>query len=529
MVTAAKLPIWEKASALDMANKIFGDGVSVINASYNGWSEASGIFMKGNAIAPELTPSDRGVILSTGRASDVTQSSGEANQSANTTTNTSGIDNDPDFNALAGANTYDGSVLEVAFIPTGTTYSLHFVYASEEYPEFVNSVFNDLVGVWVNDMPVDVAVGGGNSSIETINGGNNTNLYRSNTDAQFNTEMDGFTVTLSLKLNVVANETNTLRIGVADVADSNYDTNLLIAESSIQNEVSLGDDQFEVATNAVENLDVLENDISPSGSVLTITKINGVEVGAGDTVTLPTGQIISLNEDGTILLENDDDADVVNFTYTAETDAGATDTAFVTLTSIPCFVAGTSIATPTGPVRVEQLEPGDLILTRDNGPQKLRWIGRRQVKAIGPMVPICIDAGALGAHDRLLVSPQHRILLTDSQAEIYFGDCEFLVAAQDLVNGKTIRRDHSKTNVEYVHILFDRHQVIYSQGLATESFLPGPLSLAGFETSIIDEICGIFPQLDPETGSGYSLSTHPTLKGYEARVLLSNYEHAPSS
>lgn len=198
---------------------------------------------------------------------------------------------------------------------------------------------------------------------------------------------------------------------------------------------------------------------------------------------------------------------------------GHIDTGIVTINSIPCFVAGTLIRTPLGEVAVEDLRPGDLVLTHDDGAQPLRWVGRRRVAAVGNMAPIRIRAGAFGAHGTLKVSPQHRILLRDSLAELLFGEAEVLVAAKDLVN------DHSVTvcvggEVDYVHLLFDRHQVIYSEGLASESFLPGPQTTASFEQEIVAEICALFPELDPQTGAGYPGAARRTLRGFEAQVLF---------
>jgi hypothetical protein len=76
--------------------------------------------------------------------------------------------------------------------------------------------------------------------------------------------------------------------------------------------------------------------------------------------------------------------------------------------------------------------------------------------------------------------------------------------------------------VEYVHLLFDRHQVIYSEGLATESFLPGPQAAHSFERALVEEICTLFPEFDPETGNGYSPSVRRVLRGYEAQVLFAS-------
>ncbi|SFR34542.1 Hint domain-containing protein [Litoreibacter janthinus] len=521
MVAASELPINEGASAVQMANEIFGNGSTVVGASYTGWSQSSGIYSNGDAISPNATPGDTGVILSTGRARDFTNSNGQANQSTNNSTNTPGTNNDAQFNALAGTNTYDASILTVDFIPDGDTLSLQFIYSSEEYPEYVNSIYNDLVGVWVNGAPVTIAVGDGVSDIGNVNATNNVNLYQDNTTDDYNTEMDGFTVTLTLTLNVNPGVVNSIRIGIADVGDSNYDSNLLIAGGSIQSDVLAYDDTFDVVQNGTPTLDVLGNDVEGSGGTLTITHINSQAVSVGSTVTLATGAQVTLNADGTFGYVNDADIEEISFTYTTENSAGVSDTAFVTVNTIPCFVAGTLVQTPSGPQPVETLEPGDLVITKDDGPQPVRWIGSRAVDATGALAPIRIEAGAFGDHDTLSVSPQHRILITDEMAEILFGSKEVLVTAKDLVNDQTVRRDTSRAEVTYVHILFDTHQVVYSERLATESFLPGPQSMQSFTLETVNEICTIFPEIDPMTGFGYGAAARTALKGYEAQLLLS--------
>jgi hypothetical protein len=139
MATGQELNYNTGASALDMALEIFGAGTIVDDARYFGWSQSSAIFTGGDTIAPGATPADSGVILSTGRATNYTQSNGDPNRSASTSTNTSGPNNDPQLNAAAGTNTFDGSILEVDFIPTGNVMSLQFQFASEEYPEFTGS------------------------------------------------------------------------------------------------------------------------------------------------------------------------------------------------------------------------------------------------------------------------------------------------------------------------------------------------------------------------------------------------------
>jgi len=519
MVDATELPVDQTATATDMANAIFGDGVTVVSASYTGDAQSSGIYSSGDTVAPGVTPSDTGVILSTGNAADFTNSNGQANQATNTSTNTSGVNNNAQFNALAGARTYDASWLDVDFIPTGDTMTIQFVFSSDEYPEYTNSIYNDAVGVWINGVPAEITIGDGSTNVTNLSDINNVNLYNDNTGDAYNTEMDGFTVTLTLTMTVNPGVLNSIRIGIADVGDSQYDSNLLIAGDSIQTTLVALDDETRVDAGGSRTINVLANDQAPSGATLTISHINGVAVSVGDTVTLPNGQTVTLNADGTFTVVADADEEVAVFTYTV-TDGTLTDTGLVTINTVPCFVAGTLIATPYGEVPVESLECGDLVMTNDHGAQPLRWIGRRTVPAEGDLAPIRIAAHTFGVHRTLLVSPQHRVLIRDSLSELLFGESEVLVAAKHLLNDRTVTR-RVGGQVEYVHLMFDQHQVVFSEGLPSESFLPGPQTTQDFDQDMLDELCAIFPELDPATGHGYGPTARLTLKAHEARVLMS--------
>jgi len=324
------------------------------------------------------------VILSTGQATDFTNNSGttNTNEVGNRSTNTAGgIDNDADFNALAGSGTNDASFLEVNFTPIGDQITIDFVLSSEEYPEYINSIYNDVVGVWVNGNPATISIGNGTASIGNINGvGGQTNVYNDNTGDQFNTEMDGFTITLTFVAPVNTGVPNTLKIGVADVGDSNFDTNLLVAGGSVQSTIVAQDDSIVMSTFKDRIIDVLDND-SSTGGTLSITHINGVAVTVGVPVTLATGQIITLNADGTITVESDGDNETAYFTYSIEDTSGNTDTALVEIVQTPCFVSGTWIETEHGARRIETLTSGDKIVTRDAGLQTIRWIGHSTVNA----------------------------------------------------------------------------------------------------------------------------------------------------
>jgi len=118
------------------------------------------------------------------------------------------------------------------------------------------------------------------------------------------------------------------------------------------------------------------------------------------------------------------------------------------------------------------------------------------------------------------VSPLHRVLIRDSLAEILFGETEVLVAARDLVNDRSVTRREGG-QVEYVHLMFDRYQVVFSEGLETESYLPGPQTSDSFEAEVLAEITAIFPEIDPKTGRGYSAAARRTLKRFEANILRS--------
>lgn len=520
MPTASELPIDTTATANQMAEAIFGNGISIQSASYTGAQASSGIYSDGDTTAPGVTPSDTGVILSTGQASSITNSSGDVNANSNTSTNM-GTSGDSDLSVIAGGTTFDAAVFEAEFIPSGSTLTMQFTFSSEEYLEYVDKGFNDAVGVWVNGEKAELTIGDGDISIDNVNTGSNENLYVDNPqgDDLYNTEMDGFTVTLTLKATVNPDEVNTIKIGVADAGDAIYDSNLLIAGDSIQTQLVAEDDEISVEEGETQTLDVLANDDQADGTTLTITEINGQPVVAGSTVTLAGGEEITLNADGTMTITGQEDVDedeATVFTYTVEDDIGNSDTGLVEVTTTPCFVAGTLIETATGPVPVEDLKPGDLVLTRDHGAQPLRWTGRALRRAQAADAPVHFSAGALGPHQALELSPCHRVMLQDQWAEVLFGVSEVLVKARDLVNGHSISRREDARPVTYVHLLFDQHEIICGNGLDSESYHPGQETMNSFDAETRAEVL----ELMGGDIEGYGASARLSLRPYEARALL---------
>jgi hypothetical protein len=522
MPTAQELPIDTTASAEDMAEAIFGNGIEIQSATYTGANGASGIYSGGDTIAPGVTPSDTGVILSTGNATDFTNSSGstDTNTSAGTSTN-HGTAGDTDLDAIAGGTTYDAAVFEAEFVPEGSTLTMQFVFSSEEYLEYVNSGFNDAVSVWVNGVEAELVVGDGNIAIDNINDTSNSDLYVDNpADSDlYNTEMDGFTVTLKLTAPVNPGETNHIKIAIADTGDAAYDSNLLIAGDSVQTALVAENDQVLVWEGSSTTVDVLANDAQGSGAQLTITHINNQPVTAGSSVTLANGEIITLNEDGTLEITGQPDVDTNEtsvFTYTVADDEGNTDVAFVDLTTTPCFVEGTLIDTTEGPCPVEALEIGMTVVTRDHGAQPLRWIGRSIRTASGNDAPVRIAANTLGQHQEIELSPSHRVLLCSAAAEMLFGQEEVLIPAHHLVNDSTIRRRSDGRRVTYFHLLFDQHEIIRGNGLESESYHPGAASLGGLDAETRAE----FFDLMGDSWQSYQNMKRPTLKSYETRALL---------
>ncbi|MGB0507533.1 MAG: choice-of-anchor L domain-containing protein [Pikeienuella sp.] len=330
MATAAQLNIDTTATAIEMAENVFGPGVTVVTATYNGDDLSSGIFSGGDTTAVDITPSDTGVIFSTGHATDVTNASGDVNQSGSTSTNTTGVDGDSDFNDAAGQSTFDGAFLESTFIPNGDTLKFQFVFGSEEYPEFVFAGFNDSIGVWVNGVQVELAIGAGQTSVDAVNSVNNSNLFVDNQADGANTEMDGFTITLSMSAAVNIGVENTLKIGVADAGDAIYDSNLLIGTNMIQSSVVGVDDALATFQGDTNTFDLTSNDEHNGVGSLTITQINGEDIAIGETVTLATGEQITLNADGTVTTTATGTVGTNTFSYRVESDQGVTDTAFVT-------------------------------------------------------------------------------------------------------------------------------------------------------------------------------------------------------
>lgn len=191
-----------------------------------------------------------------------------------------------------------------------------------------------------------------------------------------------------------------------------------------------------------------------------------------------------------------------------------------------CFTPGTRIATTEGPRLIQMLRPGDRILTKDNGAQEILWTGHRRMTgarlhAMPHLRPIRFRAGALGIgrpDSDLIVSPQHRMLVKGRAAQALFNTSEVLVRAEDLTNGHSVMVDQSMREVTYIHILLERHNIVFANGIETESFHPSNAALDTVEPMQREALLSIMPQIgaNPHAYGDYA---RRNLSGSEAAIL----------
>jgi hypothetical protein len=133
-----------------------------------------------------------------------------------------------------------------------------------------------------------------------------------------------------------------------------------------------------------------------------------------------------------------------------------------------CLRAGTRVLTDTGSIRVEQLRPGMRLQTMDDGFQPLIAVLTQQKPGLGSAAPFRVAPGVLGNAREIWMSPQHRVLMRRKGSEV-------LVPVKALSDQPGIGRK-SLPWIEYVHLVTEKHQILFAEGAAVESLLPGPLA-----------------------------------------------------
>lgn len=236
--------------------------------------------------------------------------------------------------------------------------------------------------------------------------------------------------------------------------------------------------------------------INPDGTI----SMSGVKANNGTLEPLQTFNGLTVNTAAIAAAWNDTGDNIISIDQivTGPTNASG---AFV---DVLCFASGTLIETAQGPKPVETLKTDDQILTIDGAFKPIRWIGSMQLSADRLRVqnrlkPILIRADALGPgfpKTDLIVSPQHRILVSSVIAMRMFGTSEVLIPAKKLLPlpGVEVVAD-GVNGVEYWHILFDEHEVIWSNGTPSESLYTGPEALNALSASSKAEIEALFPEI----------------------------------
>ncbi len=298
-----------------------------------------------------------------------------------------------------------------------------------------------------------------------------------------------------------------------------------------------------ITPTTVAGRDIYVIDTTSSGTFNGLGKTNGISLSEGTTVyqfnsfsdppspgpiTANTGPangmqstVIGQAGAGDSLISTDNGG-----TYTVNTDP--------TPGSIPCLTAGTLVSTDLGPVPVEDLKPGQLLLLARGGNQPLLQILRRSLTARElrrnpKLYPVRICAGALGQglpRRDLLVSRQHRMLVSSAIVKRMFGRSEVLVAAIRLTDLPGIYVDETVDSVTYFHLVLATHEVIIAEGAPTESLLMGQEALNSLPPAMVEELTVLFSGIS--TG-GLSDTSYLVPDNARQKQLLSRHaQHARS-
>ncbi len=231
-------------TAQALAQSLVGPGVQISNVTYTGALRAAGNFTSSS----NIIGFSQGIVLSTGSVRNVVGPNCSTGISVD-----NGEPGDADLNTIVGTGntTNDAAVLEFDFIPTSSVISFQYVFASDEYNEFVFQ-FNDVFGFFLTDKSTgaktNIALIPGTNlpvSINNVNDGNplgtnpvNPQFYINNdfqfpTAAPVDTEMDGLTVVFTAQAQVVPNNAYHIKLAIADANDFALDSNVFVQAGSL--------------------------------------------------------------------------------------------------------------------------------------------------------------------------------------------------------------------------------------------------------------------------------------------------------
>lgn len=223
----------------DVANNyvanICGPGVTFSNVTLTGDADAIAKFTGGTSAGMGATMNS-GVVLSTGFVNTATALQGSPGGFSSGDNNGGSI---PELDGIAGDDTDDGIILEFDFVPITNSINVNYIFGSEEYNEWVNAGYNDAFAFYISGPGIagtpNIAVLPGNIpvTIDDINLGSNSSLYRNNISLNNPNIMDGYTVQLTASSNVIACQTYHIRLMIADGGDMIYDSWVFIQESGL--------------------------------------------------------------------------------------------------------------------------------------------------------------------------------------------------------------------------------------------------------------------------------------------------------
>jgi len=256
-------------------------------------------------------------------------------------------------------------------------------------------------------------------------------------------------------------------------------------------------DGTEVEAESLIFVRALDIDGNPTGPTITITVFSQGGV---------TGDVWGFSPD--IMLE-----DGVSYVKTGGSNTGdSTYNNFIT-----CFGPGTGIETAGGTRPVENIVPGEMVWTLDNGLQPVRWVSQTSTRGTGAFAPVVFAPGSIGNTSELIVSQEHRIYLDSDMAGLLFGEAQVLIAAKHLCGLPGVAR-HPRASIEYTHFMFENHQIVRSNGALTESFFLSENAVAAVDRGLVTELLALFPSLSAGI-TAFGSTAARALKTHEASVL----------
>lgn len=293
----AQLTVTGGLNANALAQLLAGPGITVSNATITGSPAAAGSF---NGASSNIGLGS-GIILCTG---PVTVAPGPNNSGSAGSDN--GQPGNAQLNGLAGAATFNAFVLEFDFIPLSNLISFRYVFGSEEYPEFVNSGYNDAFAFFISGPGIagqqNIALIPGTSTpvtIDNVNAGSYNQYYVNNAGGA-TVQYDAFTTVLTATSNVQACLTYHLKLMIADAGDGIWDSGVFLEEGSLtSNVLEITTTTATADSTAYENCSVATVTFSLSNVVPTDYQVNynisGTATNGTDypllpgTITIPAG------------------------------------------------------------------------------------------------------------------------------------------------------------------------------------------------------------------------------------------------